>query len=119
MNKIARPAFLRFDPDLDRLDKDKQLRDGLSAVVLVENTLWVACDETTQLERLSREDSDVYARHVAFPLSDYLTLPAGEEEEADLEGLDVADGYLWLVGSHSRKRSNPNPGNRSQRTASA
>ena len=110
MNKIARPVFLRFDPDLDRLDKNKKLRDGLSAVVLVENTLWVACDETTRLERLTREDRDVYARHVAFPLSDYLTLPAGEEGEADIEGLDVAGGYLWLVGSHSLKRSNPTLG---------
>jgi len=110
MDRIARHVFLRFDPDLDRLDKDKKLLDGLSAVVLVENTLWVAGDETTRVERLSREGKDVYAGHVAFPLSDYLTLPAGEEEEADLEGLDVTDGYLWLVGSHSLKRSNPKPG---------
>jgi len=110
MKNVARPAFLKIDPDLDRLDKDKKLRDGLSAVVLVENTLWLACDETTRLERLSREDKDVYGSHVAFPLSDYLSLPAGEEEEADIEGMDVADGYLWLVGSHSLKRSNPKPG---------
>jgi hypothetical protein len=110
MNKIAHSVFLKFDPDLDRLDKDKQLRDGLSAVVLVDNTLWLAGDETVRLERLSREGSDVYSGHVAFPLSDYLTLPAGEAEEADIEGLDVADGYLWLVGSHSLKRSNPKPG---------
>ncbi len=40
MDQIAHRVLLRFDPDLDRLDKDKQLRDGLSAVVLVENTLW-------------------------------------------------------------------------------
>ncbi len=110
MKKSAHSLLLRFDPDLDRLDKDKKLRDGLSAVVLVENTLWLAGDETTRLERLSREDRDVYAGHAAFPLNDYLTLPAGEEEEADIEGLDVSDGYLWLVGSHSLKRSNPKPG---------
>jgi Protein of unknown function (DUF3616) len=104
------PAFLRFDPDLDRLDKDKQLRDGISAAVLVENTLWVAGDETTRLERLSRGDPDVYDQHVAFRLSDYLTLPGGEEDEADIEGLAAADGYLWLVGSHSLKRNNPKHG---------
>ena len=28
-------------------------------------------------------------------------------EEADLEGLDYSDGYLWLVGSHSLKRKKP------------
>jgi hypothetical protein len=110
MEKIMHQVSLRFDPELDRLGKDKSLRDGLSAAVLVENTLWVAGDETTRLERLSREPKDVYAGHVAFPLSEYLTLPASEEEEADLEGLDVANGYLWLVGSHSLKRTSPKPG---------
>jgi hypothetical protein len=110
MNKIAHPVFLSFDSGLDRLHEDKRLRDGLSAAVLVQDTLWIAGDETTRLERLSRHSRDLYAGHVAFPLSDYLTLPAGEEEEADIEGLDVADGYLWLVGSHSLKRNNPKPG---------
>lgn len=101
--------ILKFDPGLDQLDKTKRLRDGLSAVVLVENTLWLAGDETVRVERLRRDDKDVFAGHLAFQLSDFLALPAGEEEEADIEGLDVADGYLWLVGSHSLKRSNPKP----------
>jgi hypothetical protein len=109
MNKIARSVLLKFDQTLDRLDKDKQLRDGLSAAVLVGNELWLAGDETVRLERLSR-DGDVFANHVAFPLGNYLTLPAGEAEEADIEGLDVADGYLWLVGSHSLKRGKPKAG---------
>lgn len=109
-NTATHPVSLKFDPDLDRLDEEKKLRDGLSAVVLVENTLWLAGDETARLERLSLEDEDAYARHAAFPLSDYLKLPAGEAEEADIEGLDVADGFLWLVGSHSLKRSNPKAG---------
>lgn len=110
MNKVTRSVFLRFDPRLDRLDEGKELRDCLSAVVLVEDTLWLAGDETVRLERLSRKGKDLFAGHVAFPLSDYLTLPAGDEDEADIEGLDVADGYLWLVGSHSLKRSNAKPG---------
>lgn len=110
MNKTVRSVTLRFDPDLDRLGSDKKLRDGLSALVLVEDTLWIAGDETARLERLSREASNLYANHVSFPLSAYIRLPAGEEEEADIEGLDVSDGYLWLVASHSLKRSNPKPG---------
>ncbi|MBC8030518.1 MAG: DUF3616 domain-containing protein [Pyrinomonadaceae bacterium] len=109
MNKIAHSVSLKFDPHLDQIEKDKKLRDGLSAVVLVADSLWVAGDETVRLERLSREGEGVYGGHVAFPLSDYLTLPAGEEGEADIEGLDVADGYLWLVGSHSLKRISPKP----------
>ncbi|MGI8732125.1 MAG: DUF3616 domain-containing protein [Pyrinomonadaceae bacterium] len=110
MADTSHSVLLKFDPDLDRLDEDKKLRDGLSAVVLLKDTLWVAGDETTRIERLSRETKNVFARHVAFPLSDYVTLPAGDGEEADIEGLDVADGYLWLVGSHSLKRSSPKPG---------
>ena len=30
-------------------------------------------------------------------------------EEADLEGMAVADGYLWVVGSHGLKRKNIKP----------
>jgi hypothetical protein len=36
-----------------------------------------------------------------------LNLPAADTEEADVEGLDVEDGWLWLVGSHSVKRKKP------------
>lgn len=45
-----------------------------------------------------------------FPLDDFLRLPAGPDEEADVEGLDVDDGWLWLIGSHSVKRKKPGPG---------
>ena len=112
MNTVASKSLLKLDPSLDRLgDKDKNLRDGLSAVVLVENTLWVAGDETTRLERLIRagngDGKEVYDRHEAFALSTYLDLPAKDKEEADIEGMDVSDGYLWLVGSHSLKRGQP------------
>ncbi len=110
MKRTAHPIFLKFSPDLDRLDNGKQLRDGLSAVVFSDSTLWLAGDETVRLERLSPENSDAYNHHAAFPLRDYLSLPAGAEGEADIEGLDVADGYLWLVGSHSLKRRSPKPG---------
>jgi hypothetical protein len=36
-------------------------------------------------------------------------LPAGGDGEMDIEGLCAADGFLWIVGSHSRKRSRPEP----------
>jgi hypothetical protein len=111
MKQTAHPALLKFDPELNRIDDgDKELRDGISAAVLVGDTLWAACDETTRLERLTRGREDGYDSHRAFPLSEFLTLRAGEEEEADVEGMDVADGYLWLVGSHSLKRANPKRG---------
>ena len=115
MNADGRKALLKLDPRLDRLDdKGKKLRDGLSAVVQVENTLWVAGDETTRLERLVRigngDEKEAYDRHEAFALSAYFDLPAQEKEEADIEGLEVSDGYLWLVGSHSLKRGRPKAG---------
>src|SRR5215210_2805612 len=98
--KSPRPALLKFDPTLDRLDDEgKELRDGLSAAVLDGDTLWLAGDETTRLDRLTRDRGDTYHAHVQFPLSTLFDLPAPEKEEADIEGLDVADDYLWLVGS--------------------
>ena len=41
----ARPALLKFDPDLSLIDDgEKDIRDGISAAVLADDTLWVACD---------------------------------------------------------------------------
>jgi Protein of unknown function (DUF3616) len=114
-------ALLEFDPELNKLSKDKALRDGLSVVVQIGDTLWVANDETISLERLSclssnRDGDHKYGEHTQFPLNDFLQLPVPppsdpaerlQIEEADLEGLDYEDGYLWLVGSHSLKRKKP------------
>jgi hypothetical protein len=42
--------------------------------------------------------------------------PAGDDfEEADIEGLDYAEGCLWLTGSHSLKRKNPKPGDKPEK----
>lgn len=112
--------FLTFDPQLNKLSKKKELRQGLSAVVQLGATLWVANDEAITLERLALQGIDNegnyhYADHEQFALNDYLALPAppspdGKEvEEADIEGIAYADGYLWLVGSHSRKRKDVKP----------
>ena len=97
-------VLLEFDPDLNKLRKDKKLWDGLSAVVQIGDTLWVANDEALSLERLSRQgETDAgairYANHEQFPLRDFLELPAppeadGKIEEADIEGLDHDGGYL-------------------------
>jgi hypothetical protein len=45
-----------------------------------------------------------------FPLADLLDLPGGADEEADLEGMAVVDGWLWVVGSHGLKRKNAKDG---------
>jgi hypothetical protein len=114
-------VFLEFHPQRNDLWKDKALRDGLSAVVQIGHTLWVTNDETLSLERLSlsaggHTGHDSYGRHhTQFSLHDYLRLPVppppdpADLDEADVEGLAYADGYLWLVGSHSLKRTKPKP----------
>ncbi|HNA82552.1 MAG TPA: DUF3616 domain-containing protein [Thiobacillaceae bacterium] len=98
--------------------KKKALRDGLSAVVRVGNQLWLANDESLSLERLTLE-GDRAGAHVSFPLADCLDLPAppdGDDfQEADIEGLDWADGCLWLTGSHSLKRKQPKPGDKPEK----
>ena len=67
-------------------------------------------------KRRSGEEAHKYGEHTQFPLNDFLQLPVpppsdpndrDQIEEADLEGLDYQDGYLWLVGSHSLKRKKP------------
>ena len=112
-------VLLEFNPERDDLGQNKELRDGLSAVVQIGDTLWVTNDETISLERLSlvaggNTGNYSYGRHhQQFSLHDYLRLPVlpppdpADLEEADVEGLVYEDGYLWLVGSHSLKRNKP------------
>ncbi|CAN7544543.1 MULTISPECIES: DUF3616 domain-containing protein [unclassified Pseudomonas] len=100
-------------------ETDAHLRDGLSAVVQVGNTLWVANDESLSLERFTRRERAspgqfLFDQQKRFPLASLLTLPVmpdvGKEDvEADLEGMsyDRDTGYLWIVGSHSLKRKKP------------
>lgn len=111
---------LTFNPKLNRISTNKNLQDGLSAVVQIGDTLWVANDEGTSLERLApikRHKPGVMAfgSHERFALSDVLRLPRKEkgsknQPEVDVEGLAYVEGYLWLVGSHSLIRSKPELG---------
>jgi len=88
------------------------LRDGLSVVQRIGDSLWLANDETTSLERLTIQDAApgepvICDGHLSFPLKPYLDLPLeAADAEIDIEGLNYApdSGYLWVVGSHSLKR---------------
>ncbi|MFM8332226.1 MAG: DUF3616 domain-containing protein [Candidatus Methylumidiphilus sp.] len=110
----TRTVLLQLDAPPTGLGGGKKLTDGLSAVLQVGDTLWVANDESLSVERLtlsaiSATGYCLGADHKSFALANFLELPA-DEGEADLEGLAYADGYLWLVGSHSLKRKKPKPG---------
>jgi hypothetical protein len=96
----ATPVELRF------ADTPPNLRHDLSAVTFVGDTLWLASDETTSLERLTRTSDGHYGHHRSFPLENILDLPASGDDEIDIEGIDYDGRSLWLVGSHSAKRKN-------------
>jgi hypothetical protein len=112
MARLSASVTLRFDKDTLTVGEDAtDIRDGLSAVVLSEDRLWLACDEGCRIERLSRsDDAATFDSHEVFPLGDLLKLPAPATDEADIEGMDVDDGYLWIVGSHSVKRKKAKAG---------
>jgi hypothetical protein len=88
--------------DFGRAGLDDSL--SLSGVASVGEHLFLAPDEGEKIIRLTRRDTNAYDRPVAYPLSDLVPLPGAPGDEVDLEGLDVVDGYLWCVGSHSAVR---------------
>ena len=100
-------ATLTFDPTHLAVGGADDLRVGLSAVAAHHEHLWLACDEGARLERLTRHASSgavAFDAHRPMELSAIVDLPAGQNEEADIEGLDVDDGYIWFISSHSVKR---------------
>ena len=92
--------FLHFN-------NSKKLPEDLSAVVRVDADLWVASDEETSVEKLSLQSDGSFGNHASHSLEKFFSLPVAapeDDREVDIEGLDVNQGYLWLVGSHSLKR---------------
>jgi len=115
MPSTPRRIRLQFDRTHDSLPRGKRLSDGMSAGAAMNDTLWLAHDETLFVERLrmtkTRGGGVEYAGHRRFDLRKLLALPAsasnvhpGASLEADLEGIAIADGCLWLAGSHSAVR---------------
>jgi hypothetical protein len=83
------------------------VRGDLSACDMTGSCLWLACDETTTVERLITRDGVRFAEHQAFSLGHVFELPAGEDQEIDIEGLTHDGDYLWITGSHSLNRKKP------------
>lgn len=79
------------------------IRTSLSAIRHIGDYLWLGCDETATLERLTL-DGDRATDHRHFAVSEFLPLPNPDDEEIDIEGIAFNDHYLWFVGSHSLKR---------------
>ncbi len=96
---------LRFADDPER---DDAPHEDLSAVAVSGDAVWLAGDEGASLERLVRDGQGGFGAPTRFRLADLLDLPGGDEE-ADVEGMDVDDGWLWVVGSHASARRKADP----------
>ncbi|OUL36945.1 hypothetical protein BV372_04720 [Nostoc sp. T09] len=95
-------VFLTFTKSFQKHRKD------LSALLLTSHKyLWLGSDETSTIERLSLIDPNNFADHQHFRVAEFISLPAPETDEIDIEGFAYADYYLWFVGSHSYKRKKP------------
>lgn len=94
-------VLLHFDSKFDGLCADLS-----AATATPEGNLWIASDETTTIERLSSTKQYTFGDHQQFAIADFIDL-FNQEDEVDIEGMDYAGGYLWLIGSHSTKRKKP------------
>ena len=88
---------------------DKDIRNGISSIARTGKYLWIAGDENISIQRLELLEDGSYGKAKSFFLQDFIELPSSEEE-ADVEGMDVEGGYLWIIGSHSYKRKKIRPG---------
>jgi len=91
------------------------VQTNLSGAAFSGNWLWVVGDEACGVDRLRRlkpVGSEIirFGEVCDFPLADLLDLPGAADEEADLEGMTVSGGWLWVVGSHGLKRKNAKHG---------
>ena len=103
-NRIANAVRLEFRPG-------SLVHTNLSGAAFTGDWLWVAGDEACGVDRLRRlqpvgPELLRFGDARDFPLADLLDLPGEAKDEADLEGMAVADGFLWVVGSHGLKRKN-------------
>ena len=86
---------------------------NVSAVAAAGTYLWTASDEMRTIECLE-PDGDGFRLRRQFKLDELFSgLPGARKAlEADVEALDVAQGRLWVCGSHSltrRSRSKNDP----------
>ena len=80
----------------------------LSAVRMIDQSLWLGSDETAHLEKLTLQ-GEAGVGHESIAINDFLHLPHGGTQEVDIEGIAYSDHYLWVVGSHSLKRNGSSP----------
>ncbi len=100
--KPLKTLRLNFAPELFHGASD------LSAARVIGQHLWLGSDETAHLEVLQLQ-GDVGVGHRSITVADFFSLPHGDTQEIDIEGIAYSDHYLWVVGSHSLKRKRVKP----------
>jgi hypothetical protein len=83
------------------------LRQDLSALAVLGRSMWLACDETTTIEQLTRTGGSRWSDHRTHNLHEAFDLHGDEGDEIDIEGLAIDDGWLWITGSHGLTRKKP------------
>ncbi|RBG74827.1 DUF3616 domain-containing protein, partial [Xanthomonas oryzae] len=91
------------------------VHSNLSGAAFTDDWLWVAGDEACAVDRLRKlgpvqRQTLRFGEGQSFPLADLLDLSGEDGEEADLEGMGLSDGFLWVIGSHGSKGKNAEPG---------
>lgn len=102
---------LHFDEPEALSHVDDPIHRDLSALAEAAPALFMACDETSGIDRLMPLDDDAegvaarYGRHEHYELGEiFEDLPGGAGGEADIEGISVDGGWLWVTGSQSLTR---------------
>lgn len=99
-------VLLRFQNAAALAHVEDPVEEDLSAAARWEECLFLSCDETAGVERLT-EAGDCWGNHKHIALGGLVDLPGGPDGEMDVEGLDCDDGWLWVVGSHALRRAKP------------
>ena len=88
--------------------KGEKLLGNLSGIAAMGEFLWTVSDEGRTLECL-RQSGGGYELANQFKLDEvFAGIPGlAKSDELDLESIDIADGVLWLSGSHCRVRAKP------------
>lgn len=91
--------------DYGAAGRKRKFLPNLSCVAAAGEHLWTASDEVRTIECLKPARGG-YCLHSQLALDDlFPSLPGADTgDEADIEALCVADGTLWVCGSHSLTR---------------
>jgi hypothetical protein len=94
--------------DYKSVGRKAKFLPNLSAIAVAGQYLWTASDEMRTIECLAPTGGGYQLSHQFALDTLFPELPGRQAgHEADIEALDVADGHLWLTGSHALTRRAP------------